>query len=464
MPSVTADASRPIASGAPLATSRENKNKEARARFWITLYLALQIGSQLGLLIEGIGTARVIFRVATFAISLVFLLFIPGRNPRQLFGSFFIAIVGLLTLEIFHPGGGTMLARVAAVALNVAIISPLIWVGRMYITPATFRRLVIIMWGYYTLSATFGVLQTYYPGRFQPNISSAVLALGESAEGRKTVINGVQTWRPMGLTDSPGAACNAGVSAFLFGLGFYLNSKTLRFRGAAVASIAIGLFCVYCSQVRSALVVAAVSAAVLPAVMMWRGNMKRSFNLMILINVAFIGAYVWAVNISGESTEKRISSLFEKNPFETYQTNRGHFLQDTLQRLLLEYPLGAGLGRWGVVGGTFGSGEQGTGLYAEIQATGWLLDGGAPLMVTYYLLLFAVCRMAWRLAKSKFPGEIPDWAALVLAYDLGVAAVTFNYPVFVSQTGMEFWLLNAALFSAAVSVDPTKACARPIDD
>jgi hypothetical protein len=27
--------------------------------------------------------------------------------------------------------------------------------------------------------------------------------------------------------------------------------------------------------------------------------------------------------------------------------------------------------------------------------------------------------------------------------------ITFNYPVFISQMGMEFWLLNAALFVAA---------------
>ena len=39
--------------------------------------------------------------------------------------------------------------------------------------------------------------------------------------------------------------------------------------------------------------------------------------------------------------------------------------------------------------------------------------------------------------------------AVVFAYDVGALAITFNYPLFIGQGGMEFWLLNAALFTAA---------------
>jgi hypothetical protein len=41
------------------------------------------------------------------------------------------------------------------------------------------------------------------------------------------------------------------------------------------------------------------------------------------------------------------------------------------------------------------------------------------------------------------------WAAVIVAYDFGALAVTFNYPLFIGQGGMEFWLLNAALFTGA---------------
>jgi len=41
------------------------------------------------------------------------------------------------------------------------------------------------------------------------------------------------------------------------------------------------------------------------------------------------------------------------------------------------------------------------------------------------------------------------WAAVVFAFNIGCVAVTFNYPLFMGQTGLDFWLLNAALLAAA---------------
>jgi hypothetical protein len=37
---------------------------------------------------------------------------------------------------------------------------------------------------------------------------------------------------------------------------------------------------------------------------------------------------------------------------------------------------------------------------------------------------------------------------MVFAYDVGALAMTFNYPIFISQSGLEFWILNACLFGA----------------
>jgi hypothetical protein len=49
-------------------------------------------------------------------------------------------------------------------------------------------------------------------------------------------------------------------------------------------------------------------------------------------------------------------------------------------------------------------------------------------------------------------GDFALWGGLIFAYDIGVVALTFNYPIFMSQGGMEFWLLNTALFVAAGSI------------
>ncbi len=44
---------------------------------------------------------------------------------------------------------------------------------------------------------------------------------------------------------------------------------------------------------------------------------------------------------------------------------------------------------------------------------------------------------------------------------MGATALTFSYPIFLSQSGMEFWLLNATLFAAARHARQQAAAARP---
>ena len=84
---------------------------------------------------------------------------------------------------------------------------------------------------------------------------------------------------------------------------------------------------------------------------------------------------------------------------------------------------------------------------------GWIVDGGAPLLFTYLLALVITLLTAWRIARGRPPSpeahDLPFWGAIVLAYSVGATALTFSYPIFLSQSGMEFWLLNATRFAAA---------------
>ena len=43
------------------------------------------------------------------------------------------------------------------------------------------------------------------------------------------------------------------------------------------------------------------------------------------------------------------------------------------------------------------------------------------------------------------------WASLIVAYDLGAVALTFSYPLFIGEFGLQFWLLNGLLFAACSS-------------
>jgi hypothetical protein len=89
-----------------------------------------------------------------------------------------------------------------------------------------------------------------------------------------------------------------------------------------------------------------------------------------------------------------------------------------------------------------------TPIWVEIQWTAWLLDGGIPLILAYSSAIGVACWFAWRAARERRNGTYGEWGALVLAYNLGILATTFSYPVFLGQMGVEFWLLNAAFFAA----------------
>jgi hypothetical protein len=181
-----------------------------------------------------------------------------------------------------------------------------------------------------------------------------------------------------------------------------------------------------------------------------------------IVPLVVVGSFIWAVGIGGDSVIRRTNSLVEDSPDKVYYSNRGHFLEDTIFNLLPQFPMGAGLGRWGMMNAYFGDNSDPNrgSLWAEIQWTAWLYDGGLALIVTSSGAVAVTCIVAWRFAISRRRGPVPFWAALILAYDIGTVALSFNYPIFVSGGGIEFWLLNALLFSAAGHATAGTAASR----
>jgi hypothetical protein len=422
------------------------------ASFWLQAFLWLQIACQVALLFESLGSLRVLVRTSAFAASLLLLFFLPGTerpHPARRWGLAALLLVGL---GLAHPTTNSVQGGVAHLALYAAILAPLFWVSRLSVTPTAFRHLLLCLWGFHTLSAGVGVLQMHYPGRFQPNVSSVIRGLGNMAEAYKLELaNGERVWRPMGLTDVPGGAAGAGLYAVVFGLGFLLNSRSWLVCGLSVGGMALGLFCLYISEVRSLLVMAGICSCTLIGILLWRQEMQRLLGTVLVMVLLAVSTFLWATAIGGSATIHRLSSLVEDRPAEVYARNRGHFLVHTFTELLPEYPLGAGLARWGMMRAYFGdeANLDSPQIWVEIQWTGWVLDGGALLLLAYSAAVAAACWVALRVARSRLPEGMPLWGALVFALNIGTVAVTFNYAIFMSQGGMEFWLLNAALFAAA---------------
>lgn len=448
-PRVSASAPGPTSAVCRVTAGRAARN----AAFILTAFILLQLACQIGLLIPALAKARILFRSAALVASLAAFVLVAGRgrrHPAALFGLLSLAVLGV---EIFHPSMNSWLAALAQIAENVAILGPLFWVSRLAVTPAVLKRVVFLFWTFHSLSAVVGVLQVYYPGRFQPAVSE-VVTQGTFGLDKFTIVlaDGRQTLRPMGLTDTPGGAAGSGLYAALFGIGFFLNSRSLLARGVAVASILAGLFCIYLSQTRSLLVMVAISTAVLAFLQFRRGDGVRAIGLALLLPAAAVASFLWAAKVGGDATVRRMQTLSAETAGQVYYENRGHFLEETIFQYLPEYPLGAGLGRWGMMYTYFGNkaapSDRGL-LWAEIQMTGWLFDGGVPLMLTYSLAVLTAVWIAYRVAVTLPSGNpLVVWAAVVVAYNVGAIALTFNYPLFNSQGGLEFWLLNACLVAA----------------
>jgi hypothetical protein len=139
-------------------------------------------------------------------------------------------------------------------------------------------------------------------------------------------------------------------------------------------------------------------------------------------------------------------NLSNQGVLQTYQQDRGHYLTNTFGELLDQYPLGAGVGRWGIMNTYFGdeSNAQSTPIYVEPQLTGWLLDGGIPMWILYGGAVLLTIFIAFEItaARDYVVGEL---AGLVLPLLVFIAGLGMAGPIFNTQTGILFWFLASAL-------------------
>jgi hypothetical protein len=332
----------------------------------------------------------------------------------------------------------------------VAVAAPLYWISRIDLSERDLHTAVSILWGYYSLSSLLGVLQTYFPGQFQPALSTVISGTGDVfvESLRINLASGVRVFRPMGLTDVPGGVAQHGFYVVLLALGLLqLKPQFTGARALQVCSMLVGMVVLYLSQLRVAVVMLVICSLAMLALLAITGRISRLMLLLPVTALVVMVGFVLSVSVAGDAVTHRLETLIQGDVGSVYYQNRGRFLEQTFDHLLPTYPLGAGLARWGMMNYYFAD-RQGM-IWAEIQWTGWLLDGGVPLMLAYALALLVTTWFAFRIAlNTGCSSEIRTWGALLFAYDLGSLAATFSVPLFAGAAGLEFWLLNAAFFQA----------------
>jgi hypothetical protein len=416
---------------------------------WLLGFVLFEFICQLALLLPSIMPIRSDVRVAAFGASLVLLVLLRGAGPKHPAWVLAILVILILCASLANPDTNGLLPGAATILLALAILGPLFWVPTIRIGPETIRRLLLMLWMFNTASAIFGALQVYFPGRFQPAPSN-ILTEQAFQSLHITLASGARVPRPMGLTDVPGGAGIGAVYTVILASALLLARPRALFRIVLIMSIVTACFTLYLTQIRALVVMLMISMSGMVAVSATKRRADKTvFNVLIVLAAAVIGLGL-AISIGGATVTDRLQSLIASDPQTTYYSHRGVLLEHTLVDLLPLYPLGAGLGRWGMIYSYFGT-NSGPPIWAEIQWTGWLLDGGVPLMIAYAFAIVVALITTVRIARRAVTEDSDrlGWAGSLVGYSIGTIALTFSTAPFVGTGGMDFWLLNATLFAVS---------------
>jgi hypothetical protein len=408
------------------------------------------------LYLPGSQAFRLPIRFSAFAISLAAFAWYQVESTTQTTRSkmqpWVAAIMSLLAVMLFHPETNSLTAGVAHMGVYFAVLAPLFWAPEFVKTPEQLARILWLLLLCSGANAVVGVLQVYDPARWLPAEFSRIVSSSEDALGAVTYIGaqGQRVVRPPGLFDTPGAVAGPAMYAALLGLVFAVSAIPMWQRAVSLGVAGAGLAAIYLSQVRVSLVATVVMMATYFLISMRQGRVMRGTQFGVLAGGIVVTSLSLAVALGGSGISDRVNSLFASDPFSVYQGARGSQLSYTFFDLLYRYPLGAGLGRWGMAGAYFGSSNPNSpGIWAEIQFTGWMIDGGALMVALYVGSLLTGTLSQWRIAQATQYPRLAVCGAVILAAGLGPFLMIVSFTPFVAQIGIQYWFLAGALHGVA---------------
>jgi hypothetical protein len=434
---------------------------------WLEWFVLSQTIFPALMFVPGLSAIRTPLRMAAYAMAPV-AWFMVARSGRRRAGSdsfparpWLLATSAWLVLSILHPNSYSLVASTAQAALYISVLSPAFWAPTALTATVQLRRLMLVLFLCNAASAVVGIGQVFRPQTFNPpvipamnNMFSGEDLMYETGDGRKIL-------RPCGLTDSPGAAAPAGMAAAMLGLCWALLPVAAWKRLASLGLAFLGVAVIYYTQVRFTLVMLGICIAGLTGLLMLRRDAKKAVLLSTLGAVLLIGALGWVASSTGSVVTDRFMTLFTGDPGKLYQESRGGFVQNAFEEVLWRYPLGYGMGWWGMIQASFGNRAVPSPIWVEVMWPGWIYDGGFPLLIAYAGALAVAMLDSVRIALRSKDRELAYWAAVIVAFNLSVLATTFSYATFLSPLGVQFWMLAAALHAADARAQPPRKAAQP---
>jgi hypothetical protein len=442
---------------APMAVSRTRSMNAAIPWGFAEIFIISQTALPALLFLPGTQAFRLPIRTAAFAVSLAAFVWWLVESTKRVrtskAQSWVAAVMSLLALMLFHPQTPTLAGGLAQIAVYFAVMAPLFWAQVFVRTPEHLARILWILLICSGCNALVGVLQVY-DTRFLPAEFSRVITGSDLAMGSVTFVgrHGERLLRPPGLFDTPGAVAGPAMSAALLGLIFAVSGIAAWKRLLAFTFAIAGLAAIYLSQVRISLVMTLLMMGIYTFTSFRQGRVGRATQFGALAGAIVIGGFVIALALGGPVIRERVMTLLGADPISVYQEARGVQLNITFSEMLYDHPLGAGLGRWGMAAAYFGNFTLiSRPLWAEIQFTGWMIDGGVLLIVLYCGALVVTAFTQWKLAMIEAYPRLNTCAAAVLSANLGTAVLIFSFTPFVTQIGIQYWFLAGALHGVAAT-------------
>jgi hypothetical protein len=230
---------------------------------------------------------------------------------------------------------------------------------------------------------------------------------------------------------------------------FCLESIGWWRRALALGFAVAGMLALYLSQVRASFVMTLLMMGAYLAMLAIQNHKKRVIGFGALACGLVAAGLSVATILGGVSVSERFMTLVEGDPRDLYYRSRGIQVESAMNELVDEYPIGAGLGRWGMLSYYFGErGTQSRGIFAEVQPNAWMLDGGLPLVGLYSLVLIVTLVGNLRLIRSLASPDDRLVAGIVVAANVGTLGLVFTFIPFGTAVGMQFWFLEGMLRGA----------------
>jgi hypothetical protein len=406
------------------------------------------------LYLPGIQSFRTVIRIAAFAVSLFAFAYwffgqrprFPVRHPAQ---PWLMGVLCVLIAMTAHPDTYSVLAAFGQTALYFAVFCPIFWVPPLVANRRALIRVLAILLICNGINSVVGVLQVYDPNRWMPAEFSSSFQVDSLRFATSVYVgpHGRLIVRPPGLYDTPGAVCGAGTIATILGLILCLEKMAAWKRAVALAMALAGMSAIYLTHVRAMFLVVLFMMATYVIMLTFQKQKLRVTGFLGLSGGLLAVALSVATVLGGDSIQERFMTVFQGDPRTVYAENRGYQVQSAFNYLLTEYPMGAGLARWGVMAGVVGT-PPSKQMWVDVQPAAWILDGGLFLLILYGGAL--VVTLLWELKLVKRLTDPNDrlWAAAVVAANVGTLALVFSFVPFSTQIGLQFWFLEGLLHGA----------------